>query len=318
MTRKHLFLMDPLPHQVDPEHDTTYLLIKETAGRGIESWVAPACQLSLQQAGLKIAARRVEMDSGGDADRVEYSEEELLNADQFDLIWLREDPPFNRDYLYTTYLLEKTTTPVVNHPAGVRDSNEKLLIFEFPELIPQSWVGANFKRALEFIRAVNGRAVLKSLSGFGGEEVYLLELKKAGLEELFNRETVNGTRPVMLQEFLEAVCEQGDRRVLLLDGEPLGGLTRHPAAGDFRANLHSGGRSGEAYLTDQEKHVCRQLKPVLQKRGLFFVGLDMIGDKITEINVTSPTCLQEINRATGSSLEKQVIDQAEQLSMLNF
>ncbi len=313
MQGRQLFLMDPPPEQVDQQHDTTYVLIAAAAQRNYQTWVAPAAALFYERGAVQVCARPFSSGLGSSEQAARASVETVRLAD-FSVVWLREDPPFDRDYLYSTYLLDRANVPVINNPAGVRNSNEKLFIFEFPDLIPRSWAGADLGQALKFIERVGGRAVLKSLSGYGGEEVYLLSGSGESSEKLFRRETVDGSRPVMLQEFLPSVRERGDRRLILLDGEPLGGLTRYPADGDFRANLHSGGRAGEAYVKDSEAAICRQLKPTLKRRGLFLVGVDLIDDKITEINVTSPTCVQEINRETGGQLEERIVDRALELA----
>ncbi len=294
--------MDPPPEEVDPDHDTTYVLIEEACARGYEVWTAPASSLSLDQSGLSVNAEKY-----GSDDKTKRQ----VDVDRFELVWMREDPPFDRNYLFATYLLEYAAPPVINNPTGLRDSNEKLFILEFPELIPPTWVGAELAEAKQFVETVGGKAVVKSLSGYGGEEVHLLTLGDEHFQTIFAELTDDGCRPVMLQKFYPEVRGEGDRRLILLDGRPIGGLTRYPAAGDFRANLHSGGSAGEAYVSPAEEKLCRQIAPELKNRGLYLVGLDLVGGLITEINVTSPTCVQEINRLAGKKLEADILDFAE-------
>jgi glutathione synthase len=153
--------------------------------------------------------------------------------------------------------------------------------------------------------------VVKSLQGYGGEEVHLLDAS-SDFEERLREVTDGGKTAVMIQEYLPSVTERGDRRIIVLGGEPIGGLTRMPADGDFRANLHVGGRADDAYVTETERDLCRQIRPYLVERGLHLVGLDLIDNLITEINVTSPTCVQEINRLSDRSLETEIVDYVEE------
>ncbi len=294
--------MDPPPTEVDPDHDTTYVLIQEACSRGYEAWSAPASSLSLAPGELSVQAERY-----GAAD----SEKQSMKVDEFELVWMREDPPFDRNYLFATYLLEYAAPPVINNPTGLRDSNEKLFILEFPDLIPPTWVGAELARAKKFVESVGGQAVAKTLSGYGGEEVHLLSMGDERFQTTFKKLSQDCSRPVMLQKFYPQVREKGDRRLILLDGRPIGGLTRYPKAGDFRANLHSGGSAEEAYVSPAEEKLCRQIAPELKNRGLYLVGLDLVAGLITEINVTSPTCVQEINRLADKKLEAEILDRAE-------
>ncbi len=309
---KQLFIMDPLG-EIDPGHDTTYVIMREIESRGGKIWWARSQDICLTTNKSTVVAEQVTLsETGGDEYYSPVGQAELP-LDNFELCWMREDPPFDREYLYATYLLERAPVPVINQPEGIRNSNEKLFILEFPELIPRTWVGASPEKAFDFIEALGGEAVLKTLSGYGGEEVYHLEANSKNSKELLRKFSRDGSRPLMVQEFLPAVREQGDRRIIVINGEPVGGLTRYPKEGDFRANLHSGGAAGEVYVSKREKEICERLKPVLRDRGLYLVGLDLVEDKITEINVTSPTCVQEINRAASTKLEQKIVDFAESL-----
>jgi glutathione synthase len=235
---------------------------------------------------------------------------ERVPVNEFDVVWMREDPPFDRQYLYSTYLLEHTDTFVINNPSGIRDTNEKLVILEFPDLIPDTWVGTDFDAGWDFVRAHENGAVLKTLSGFGGEEVFIVPDNRSEARDLFLESSDGQSVPLLLQEYLPEVKKEGDRRLILLGGEPIGGLTRYPADGDFRANLHSGGRTGDVYVSEREREIARQLKPALMDRGLHLVGVDLVSDMVTEINVTSPTCVREITRASDRNLQDEITEYA--------
>jgi len=314
MADRHLFVMDPL-EGVDPHHDTTYVLMREAQNRDVEVWCCRSVHLHHRNQELVSRARRVTISEDNEGNQSHFEQEasrQQLLVDEFDLVWMREDPPFDQRYLHATYLLDESPAPVINNPAGIRNTNEKLSILNVPELIPETWVGADPDEAVSFLEQV-GRGVAKSLSGYGGEDVHRVKANDPASREQLEAMTDGGETPVMVQVFLPAVLEDGDRRLILLGGEPIGGLTRHPQEGDFRANLHSGGRAADVYVTDRERDICEQLKPFLLDRGLHLVGLDLIDNKITEINVTSPTCVQEINRNGDGNelLEERILDYAE-------
>ena len=306
MSEKHLFIVDPV-EEFDPHHDTTYAIMRQVESTGGEVWTCGSDDLVLAGDQLQANLRRITTGRGGEYDHFRCLERRRRSPDDFELIWMREDPPFDRQYLYSTYLLQRVEAPVINAPQGLRDSNEKLFIFQFPALIPATWVGADLEEARRFIEDCGGEAVAKSLSGYGGEEVYRVGLADDESEKRLQELSAGFRQSFMLQEFLPEVLENGDRRLILLGGEPIGGLTRIPRSGDFRANLHSGGSTGDVYISDREREISSRLKPELLARGLHLVGLDLVGDRITEINVTSPTCVQEINRLAGLKLEEDIV-----------
>jgi glutathione synthase len=303
--------MDPL-EDIDPDHDTTYVIMEEVESRGKDVWVCQSNDLYFESNSLSVQANNVTLQVEEEG-YFEFLSRNSLDVSNFDVVWMREDPPFDLRYLHSTYLLERASVQVVNSPQGIRDSNEKLLSLEFPEHIPETWIGSSIEAADEFIRGVGGEVVAKSLEGFGGEQVFRLGVEDPNRRVLFNQLTHNGERPILLQKFLPEVKEKGDRRVIVVGGEPIGGLTRYPADDDFRSNIHSGGRVGESGLMEYDHDICEDLKPELLERGLYFVGLDLIGKKITEINVTSPTCVQEINQKTGQSLQTEIVDYVQTL-----
>jgi glutathione synthase len=300
--------MDPLP-SVDPTHDTTYVIMEETESRGHEVWVCQSRDLVVGNDSARVRAKRVTLEVNGD-DHYEYLEESRRDLAEFDLVWMREDPPFDLNYLHATYLLDQVPVPVLNDPAGLRNANEKMFALNFPDHLPATWVGSRIDNAEQFLESVGGDGVVKTLEGFGGEQVFRVKLEAPNSRGLLRMLTEGEDTPVMIQEFLPEVLEQGDRRIIVLGGKPIGGLTRYPTGGDFRSNIHSGGRAGESDVRPVEESICGDLKPELLDRGLHLVGLDLIGDRITEINVTSPTCVQEINREAGEALEEEIVDYA--------
>lgn len=308
MTSSHLFVMDPLS-EIIPDHDTTYVIMREVEVRDYDVWWARSVDFSWERSELTVEAQRVNVrvNESGES-HYRSLETARMPVSDHDCVWMREDPPFDQQYLTSTYLLEDVTTEVINSPSGIRNSNEKLLALEFPEHLPDTWVGADPGGVRKFVDSVGGTAVGKTLTGYGGEEVYKLNRDDPNFGSLVDLLTESGERSIMVQEYLPEVTETGDRRVIVLGGEPIGAISRIPGEGDFRSNFHSGGSAGETGVREVEREICTDLKPELLSRGLHLVGLDLIGDKITEINVTSPTCVQEINRGSNVKLEEQIVD----------
>lgn len=292
---RQLFVMDPI-ESIDPNHDTTYVLMKAAQQAGREVYVCQSVDLEHRDGQLFCSVREVDVVNPSGSHFQYESEERVMDSAGFELIWMREDPPFDQQYLYATYLLDRADCPVINEPSGLRNANEKCFMLRFPDLIPSTWTGSRVDRALQFVSEVQQDVVAKTLNGFGGEEVYHLSHSDSRIEDRLRELTQGDSRTILLQEFLPEVRDDGDRRVIVLGGEAIGALTRHPPDDDFRANLHSGGSASKGSVTEQENQIVETIAPSLTKNGLHLVGLDLIGDKITEVNVTSPTCVQEINR----------------------
>ena len=239
-----------------------------------------------------------------------------MELESFDAVWMRKDPPFNQDYIYATYILsliDETKTKVINEPRGIRESNEKLYTLYFPEWIPESLVTKDLAQLNNFLVEVGGEIVVKPLDGHGGEGVFYVRQGDRNANVIMETITDFGKRYVLAQKFIEEVSE-GDKRIILLNGEPLGAVLRVPkGGGEFRCNFHSGGSPAKSGLTRRDLEICEALGPRLREDGLYFVGIDVIGGYITEINTTSPTGVQEINRLDGVKLEADVIDFAEKL-----
>lgn len=237
---------------------------------------------------------------------------QILSEDRIDAVFIRTDPPFDETYLMQTWLLDLLPKhiPVINEPAGLRDCNEKIWATQFPELMPPTLVSVQQNEILDFIHE-NELVVAKPVNGFGGKDIVRLSSTNY-VEENLTKLTRKWTQEIIVQKYIPE-AEHGDKRILLLNGEPLGAVLRVHGPDDFRNNFMAGGSAHPTEITLHELDICQTLKPHLQEKGLYFVGIDVIGPYLTEVNVTSPTCLQEINKLNGVHLEDQVLDFAEKL-----
>ena len=229
----------------------------------------------------------------------------------FDVVWLRQDPPFDMHYITSTHLLDRLApgTLVVNDPFWVRNYPEKLMVLDFPDLTPPTTVS----RDLETIKAFkdkHGDVIVKPLYGNGGAGVFLLNKEDRNLSSLYEMFTGFSREPLIVQKFLPAVSK-GDKRVILVDGECVGAINRVPAAGETRSNMHVGGRPEKVGLTERDLEICARIGPLLKEKGQVFVGIDVIGEYLTEINVTSPTGIQELERFDGVNIAGKIWDAIE-------
>jgi glutathione synthase len=226
---------------------------------------------------------------------------------------MRKDPPFDLAYFFATHVLglvDPATTFVMNDPRGLREANEKLYALHFPEVIPESLVSAEAERLKAFMETLGGEMVVKPLDGCGGAGVFHVHRGDRNLNAILELSTANGTRLLMAQRYLPAV-RQGDKRLIVLAGEPLGAIYRVPREDEARGNIHVGGRVERATVDARDREICRVMAPRLAADGLWFVGLDVIGGMVTEVNVTSPTGVQEIDRLDGVCIEARVLDLVE-------
>jgi glutathione synthase len=232
---------------------------------------------------------------------VTYGPETQVDLGDFDVVWLRQDPPFDMGYITTTHILDMIhpKTLVVNDPFWVRNYPEKLLVLQFPDLIPPTAIARDLQMIREF-KARHGDIILKPLYGNGGAGVFRLDPNDRNLASLHEMFTGINREPLIVQKFLPAVA-QGDKRVILVNGEPVGAINRVPQDGETRSNMHAGGRPEKVGLTDRDLEICAKIGPVLREKGQIFVGIDVIGDYLTEINVTSPTGIQELERFDGTN-----------------
>ncbi len=309
MGLKVAFQMDPIG-AVDIDADSTFRLALEAQERGHALFYYPPDAL-IYHAGrvlargwpMEVARRR--------GDHVALGPETEIDLADWDVVWLRQDPPFDMHYITTTHLLEmlRGRTLVVNDPFWVRNAPEKILVLGFDDLTPPTLIARSLP-AIRAFKAEHGDIILKPLYGNGGAGVFRLDPNDrnlAALHELFAGFT---REPLIAQKFLPAVAK-GDKRVILVDGAPVGAINRVPAVGETRSNMHVGGRAEPVTLTDRDREICARIGPVLREKGQVFVGIDVIGDWLTEINVTSPTGIQELERFDGTNVAARIWEAVE-------
>jgi glutathione synthase len=300
-------IMDPV-QTVQVDADTSFALMLEAQARGHRVDHALITDLFLDGFRVGAKVRRATMVREPSAPvRLEAFEDVWL--DEVDAVLVRKDPPFDGNYLWATQLLEhvRGKTLVVNDPRALRDANEKLYATNFPGVMPETLVSNDKARIRAFLARVGGKAVLKPLSGAGGESVFLMQEGDLNVNAIIEAVTQDGRRIAMAQVFLPEVV-QGDKRILLLDGEPLGAILRVPQQGDVRSNIHVGGTVEPTVLDDHDRRIVAEVGPRCRADGLFFVGLDVIGGRLTEVNVTSPTGIQQMSRLNGLNLSATVIE----------
>ena len=295
--------MDPI-EGIHPAKDSTLALLLAAQRRGWELRYALPGSLRVEAGQVRAELCALQVADDPESYFTLAAPVDAPLAD-LDLVLLRKDPPFDAEYLYLTHLLERLTAPtagnaprIVNHPRAVRDFNEKLAILRFPDCIPETLVSCDARRIEAFLER-HDRLVLKPLDAMGGHSIFLLRRDDPNKKVILETMT-GGGRYTMAQRFLPKVLDEGDRRILLLRGHPVPyALARIPTAGDFRANLAAGGRYQGVALSERERQLCQRLGPTLRQQGLDFVGLDVIDGLLSEINVTSPTCLRELDALHG-------------------
>jgi glutathione synthase len=299
-----LFVMDPLD-RILPDRDTTLALMRAAQARGHRCLHCLPSQLEVADGRVRARARQVELLEA--PPHFSASLPAMVHLAEVSAVFIRADPPFDTRYLNATLVLESARGGplLVNDPRGLREANEKLYALNFPALIPRTLVSADPASCLAFAEAV-GRAVIKPLHGCGGCGVMLLERADRNCRSIVDHLTGEGRHYVVVQEYLPAVRE-GDKRILILDGEVLGAINRVPRDDDLRANIHVGGRVEPTTVTPAERALVAAMAPRLRADGLFLVGIDTIGGKLTEVNVTSPTGLQELSRHLGREVADDVI-----------
>jgi glutathione synthase len=305
---KFAFVMDPL-ESVLPDKDTTFVFMLESIVRGHEIYFVALKDLYAIGHQAMAHARRCEMMRATPHFRF-LDEGAEYRLEHFDAIFMRKDPPADAAYLFATMLLslaDSRRTFVMNHPAGLREANEKLYALNFPGAIPPTIVTYEIPRLKKFMEGQGGEMIVKPLDGHGGEGIFLAHARDRNLNAILESVTRFETRPIMGQRYIPEIRD-GDKRLIVLNGEPLGGTLRVPRDDDNRGNIHVGGNCVKAEVTARDREICRMMRPRLERDGLYFVGLDIIGDYMTEVNVTSPTGIQEIDRLDGVNLEAKVID----------
>jgi len=290
--------MDPM-EGVDIDADTTFALAEVATARGYELWEYAPQHLSYEEGRILARARpmQVRRERGN---HVTFGARELIDlATDIDVVWMRQDPPFDMAYITAAHFLEriKGDTLVVNDPEWVRSSPEKIVPLDFPDLMPATLITRDRTR-LEAFRERHGDIIIKPLFGNGGAGVFRMKPGDSNWDSLLEM-FLDGTRePIIAQAFLKEVSE-GDRRIIIVDGEPVGGINRVPLPGQTRSNMHVGGEAKPYTLTKSDLAICAAIGPMLKARGFILTGIDVIGTKMTEINITSPTGVQELKRFSG-------------------
>lgn len=292
-------VMDPIA-SITVKKDTTLAMLLAAQKRGWQiSYMLPG-DLYLDQGLARALTRELEV-RDDPQDWYSLQEEQDRSLAELDVILMRKDPPFNMDYVYSTYILEQAQregTMVVNNPQALRDCNEKVFATQFPQCCPPFIVSSRADKLKAFYQE-HEDVIYKPLDGMGGASIFRVAKGDANLSVIIETLTLAGQRPIMAQKYLPDIVK-GDKRILLVDGEPVPfALARIPAVGESRGNLAAGGRGVTQPLSDRDRWICDQVSPSLKEKGLLFVGLDVIGDYLTEINVTSPTCVREIDRDEG-------------------
>jgi glutathione synthase len=301
---KIAFQMDPIT-AVNINADSSFRLAEEAQRRGHSLFYYSADMLAFQEGTLTARGHKMHVQRVEGTPAILEPEEEVALSD-FDVIWLRQDPPFDMHYITTTHLLDLVhpKTLVVNDPFWVRNYPEKLLVLNFPDLTPPTTIA----RDLETIKAFKAKhkdIILKPLYGNGGAGVFRLDEGDRNLSSLHELFTGFSREPLIVQKFLPDVSN-GDKRVILVNGEPVGAINRVPAKGETRSNMHVGGRPEKIGLSDRDYEICAKIGPLLREKGQIFVGIDVIGDYLTEINVTSPTGIQELERFDGINVAEKI------------
>lgn len=316
---KLAFIIDPI-HRLDPCHDTSVALMEAAQILGHEIWITQANLLSVIDGKAWASLQQVELVP---VELVEgrwlavnswfkLSPSSLTALETMDAVFMRTDPPVNDAYLYATYILDyvdQNKTLVINDPAGIRSANEKMYALQFSECIPETIVSADKQVIRQFVAAKEA-TILKPLGNKAGEGILFLQSGDRNFNSIVELSTLQGKVPVMVQNYLPQ-AKEGDKRIILLNGEPIGALNRLSSSSDFRNNMATGGTVAQTTITPREQEICSHLAAKLRQDGLIFVGIDVIGGYLTEVNVTSPTGIREIDRLDGTHIAHQVIQWVE-------
>ena len=304
MSLKIAFQMDPIEN-VDINADSSFRIAEEAQFRGHELFYYTPDKLAFEEGHVTAKGHRVELrrELGN---HVTLQPEEKIDLANWDVVWLRQDPPFDMGYITTTHILDMIhpDTLVVNDPMWVRNFPEKLLVLQFPDLTPPTTIA----RDIETLKAFKDKhqdIILKPLYGNGGAGVFRLDAADRNMESLHELFSGINNEPLIAQKFLPDVSS-GDKRVILVNGEPVGAINRIPADGETRSNMHVGGRPEKVSLSDRDREICAVIGPLLREKGQILVGIDVIGGSLTEINVTSPTGIQELERFDGVNVAEKI------------
>ncbi len=312
---KLAFIIDPI-YQLDPGHDTSVALMEAAQALGHEVWITQASLLSVVEGKAwavveRLQLKPVQLVEGrwvAESPWYQLSSRTFSPLEAMDAVFMRTDPPVTTLYLYATYILDYVNpakTLVINDPQGLRAANEKMYALQFIKVIPETIVTAD-KQVIRQFMEEKGAAILKPLGNKAGEGILYLEPSDRNFNSIVELSTLQGRMPVMIQTYLTA-AKQGDKRIILLNGKPIGAVNRVSTGSEFRNNMAAGGTVAKTEITEQEHVICTEIAEKLRQDGLVFVGIDVIGGYLTEINVTSPTGIREIDRLEDTRLGEQVI-----------
>lgn len=312
---KFAFIIDSI-HKLNPGHDSSVAIMEAAQDLGHEVWITEIHQLSIFKGKAYAQLQFVKLKPATiidghwhvESDWYQIHQEEFSALEEFNAVFMRKDPPVTVPYLYATYILDlinPVSTKVVNSPQGIRAANEKIYALGFPSVIPETIVTQDKSVIREFIDSKNA-GVIKPLGGKAGEGILFLESGDRNFNSLIEISTKQGQEPVMVQTYLPE-AKQGDKRIIMIDGEAVGAVNRIPTGKEFRGNMAVGGRIAKTEITPQEQKICEVIAPKLKEDGLFFVGIDVIGGYLTEVNVTSPTGIREIDLFNNVNLGRQII-----------
>jgi glutathione synthase len=304
--------MDPIS-DIKPAKDTTLAMLLAAQSRGWELWYAEQGDLWLRDGVPMARLKKVEVKNDL-SDWYRLGESQIQGLAEFDVILMRKDPPFDMEYIYTTYILERAEDAgvlVVNRPQGLRDMNEKVYTAWFPQCCAPTLITRDMADMHAFLKE-HGRIVCKPLHGMGGRSIFVIDRGDKNTNVIFETMTEYGTRFAIVQKYLPEIVDSGDSRILVIDGEPAPyALARIPSAEDNRGNLAAGAKGVGRELNDRDRWLVGQIGPTLRQRGMLFVGLDVIGGYVTEINVTSPTGVRELDKQFGTQIAGLLMDAIE-------
>ncbi len=300
---KFLFVIDPIKN-INPLKDSTAALMQASSKKNIEIWSCTPQDLEARGDEVWASSVKVEV-----IPWISFKENDCIPLAEFNCIWMRKDPPVNEAYLYATHLLEvaeRKGVKVINKPSSLRAWNEKLGALRYSHLMAPTIVASKVKDLINFAN-INNEVVIKPLGGKGGQGVIRINKNSPGIKSIIELITSQEELPVMMQKFIPEVIE-GDKRIIIVNGEAIGSINRIPQGGDFRSNLAMGGKAEPTLLTGKEKSICSELSQHFKDEGLFFVGIDVINGMLSEINVTSPTGLREIENLSNKNVSEEVIE----------
>lgn len=304
--------MDPIEN-IDINTDSTFSLMVEALKRNYKIYVYNVNDLSLKKNKVIASVKEVLKLQNKQGNHVKLSLSKTVSLSMFDVILMRQDPPFNLSYITATHLLEKLMpkTLVINNPKSVRDSPEKIMVTRFNKLVPNTLITRNTYEISKF-RKEYKQIIIKPLYGNGGSDVFYIKNKDPNFSVILEKMFSSFLEPLIVQEYLPKVTK-GDKRILLVNGKPVGAINRIPRNNEIRSNLHIGGLAKKSTLTKNDIYICEEIGPYLKEKGLLFAGIDIIDNKLTEINVTSPTCIQEIDKYNNSNISSLIWDEIKKM-----